>query len=123
MKTCHVCGECKDTDAFRRRSQNSDGRAGKCRECAKTYHRKHHYAASYGISVETRENMLCDQEHRCAICGIHEQDCNHIFRVDHNHATGKVRGLLCHNCNVGIGHLKDSVEVIRAAARYLMEND
>ena len=65
--------------------------------------------------------MLEKQNNKCAIC---KKDRN-IFKkrlcVDHCHSTGKIRGLLCTNCNQGIGHLKDDLNIIKSAIRYLEE--
>jgi hypothetical protein len=48
---------------------------------------------------------------------------NNTLSVDHNHKTGKVRGLLCTNCNTGIGNLRDSVDLLKKAIQYLEERD
>lgn len=71
----------------------------------------------YGLSVLEYNQMLARQDFRCAICGDDES----AFHVDHNHKTNKVRGLLCGNCNTGIGLLKDSRVVIEDAARYVSQ--
>lgn len=80
--------------------------------------------AAFGITLEDYDRMLASQNGCCAICGIAEMHVNHPrarrnFYVDHDHKTGKVRGLLCQNCNFGIGHFRDSSELLRTAAAYL----
>ncbi len=76
----------------------------------------------YGMTLETFLQMYEKQNGRCAICQIdmrvranRKDACN----VDHCHTTGKVRGLLCSSCNMGIGQLGDSADRLRAAAAYL----
>lgn len=71
----------------------------------------------YNISVEEYEQLLCSQNQRCAICG--NELSKHNVRVDHSHKTGRLRGLLCVSCNTGIGLLKDSPDILRAASAYL----
>jgi hypothetical protein len=61
--------------------------------------------------------MLKDQNGGCAIC--YKPEGSRMFDVDHDHKTGEVRGLLCTSCNRVLGHAKDSVERLLAAARYL----
>jgi hypothetical protein len=60
------------------------------------------------------------QDGKCAICGVHEAYApRKRLAVDHDHRTGAIRGLLCGNCNVGLGQFKDSPELLAAAIRYL----
>lgn len=70
----------------------------------------------YGVSAHTVEKMKLTQGGVCAICKVVPEK---QFHVDHDHRTGKVRSLLCHNCNLALGHLKDSAIIARAAADYL----
>lgn len=64
--------------------------------------------------------MLVNQDGLCAICGTDTPGRKHEnFSVDHDHLTGRVRALLCHFCNVGIGHFGDNPATLRAAADYL----
>ena len=58
----------------------------------------------FGISLEEYNQMLEKQNHRCAICGRHESEFKRKLDVDHDHETGKNRGLLCNNCNTNLGH-------------------
>jgi hypothetical protein len=80
-------------------------------EAWKTYHLK----SKYGITAEQREEMIAAQDHKCGICKC-ELDDPH---VDHIEEPFKLRGILCHNCNVTLGLMKDSPELLRAAADYL----
>lgn len=74
----------------------------------------------YGITVEDFHRMLVEQGGVCAIC---RTNCNVNRRlcIDHCHVTGKVRGLLCSECNSAIGKLKDDKELIKNALNYLEE--
>lgn len=79
---------------------------------------------SYGIDCDGFERMLAEQKGLCAICET-SPDPNHpvkhkrVLAVDHDHATGKVRGLLCYNCNHGIGNFLEDPMLIVKAILYL----
>lgn len=76
---------------------------------------KHHY----GLTIEEYDAMLSSQGHKCAICRRSAQEFTTALAVDHDHKTGKVRGLLCSNCNNGLGRFKDDPAVMSAAVAYL----
>ena len=82
-----------------------------------------HYKKEYDITLSDYDKMYAYQDGKCAIC--HGTDTktpkNGRFCVDHDHDTGKVRGLLCASCNRGIGLLKDDPETVLSAYKYLME--
>lgn len=62
----------------------------------------------------------------CEICGVHYTEQigrKNKLNIDHSHTTGQVRGLLCHNCNLGLGNLKDSKDVLQKAIKYLERNE
>lgn len=71
--------------------------------------------SNYGLSPGEFERLSAEQSGKCAIC----KQTPKKLCVDHCHGSGKVRGLLCGKCNFAIGHLDDSSEKARAAARYL----
>ena len=75
----------------------------------------------YGITLDNYNEMFIKQDGKCAICGNHQSETKTALVVDHCHSTGKVRGLLCGNCNRGIGCLKDDIENLRCAILYLNE--
>lgn len=71
----------------------------------------------YGMPAAEQEAMLERQGGRCALCG--DPPGRRRLSVDHDHATGLVRGMLCHRCNTALGNLKDSPELCERAAAYL----
>ena len=73
----------------------------------------------YGLTLRDYELMLRGQRYVCAICKQPSRILGRELGIDHNHETGIVRGLLCHNCNRGLGHFKDNPELCFEAARYL----
>lgn len=80
----------------------------------------------YGISEEQYQEMLHRQGGVCAICKNNEiSKVNGKFMrlgVDHNHSTGKIRELLCSNCNKGIGNLKEDIAILQAAIDYIQRH-
>jgi hypothetical protein len=80
---------------------------------------------NYGITVEYYNVLLAGQSGKCAICGLVPlNQCNRgrlsgRLHVDHDHDTNEIRGLLCSNCNTGIGLLGDNRETVFAAVHYL----
>lgn len=72
----------------------------------------------YGITLAQYESMAAAQCGVCAICGNAEED-GRALAVDHDHATGEIRGLLCGGCNLGLGNMGDSPDRLRAAIEYL----
>ena len=76
--------------------------------------------SKYGIDLNDYYMILGLQGGGCAICNSVDPGFKrHYFCVDHCHTTGKVRGLLCHSCNLGIGHFKDDLSLIISAQTYL----
>lgn len=110
-KRCPRCEKTKPTKtAFCRNSSSPDGWAGYCKACHKAYR----YRARYGLSRSDMTIMHEAQEGRCRICEEPKELC-----VDHDHETGAVRGLLCHQCNRALGGFRDSIEILRSAILYL----
>ncbi|MET0422112.1 MAG: endonuclease VII domain-containing protein [Acidimicrobiia bacterium] len=72
----------------------------------------------YGIGADDFDRMVVEQGGVCAICG--RPDPEH---VDHSHETGVVRGILCFNCNGGLGQLRDEIDSLRSAVEYLEARD
>ena len=82
--------------------------------------RRNHKLRKYGLSNGDYESMLAKQGGVCAICGEPPNPKRqHDLAVDHCHLTGTVRGLLCHKCNIGLGHFEDSEGLMTKAIDYL----
>jgi hypothetical protein len=135
-KRCAKCSLEKPVTEFRKDRAATDGRCYYCKPChtqstaawfkamnpirARSYGLK-----KYGITEEEYQAMLKAQDGRCAICGMAESVISHHtkrikrFAIDHDHATGRVRGLLCNRCNVGIGMLRHDPELLKAAIAYV----
>jgi len=75
---------------------------------------------TYKISIEDYNNILLKQDNKCSICGIDKPSGMGTFHVDHDHFTGKVRGLLCHHCNFLLGNCKENIEILEKAKNYLL---
>lgn len=75
------------------------------------------YKKVYGLTPEEWANLVAAQSGRCAICGT-SMSVRPLV-VDHNHATGKVRGLLCRKCNSGLGMFDDEIATLAKAVKYL----
>lgn len=127
-KLCTSCSEWRDLSEFRLRKGTVDGYRGWCSPCE----REDKLIRRYGISIEKYNSMLADQGGICPICRESEKDIfnetGSRFCVDHDHnccpgenSCGScVRGLLCKNCNLAIGNLKDIADRALNAATYLM---
>ena len=86
-----------------------------------------YYKRNYGIDDATLEQMKKYQNYKCYLCHsegflIGKNNHNEKLAVDHDHDTGKVRKLLCHNCNRALGLFKDNPELMRKAASYVEEH-
>ena len=123
-KWCPDCDTVKPLEAFPASRAAPSGRYTYCKPChnargratldavggSRTYHLKRRY----GISAEDADAMLAAQSGVCAICRA--APARH---VDHDHATGAVRALLCFNCNGGLGQFRDDPSLLHLAAFYL----
>jgi hypothetical protein len=143
MKRCTRCKEEKPLKDFCRCSRLPDGLWIYCRECeakrrvgnkdkyreySRRYRERYPRAQAraqrkfkYGITHEEFEGMLLGQQGVCAICLTHIVEST--AEVDHCHVTGKVRGLLCNQCNKGLGNFRDDPEFLRRAVLYLQADE
>lgn len=125
-KHCPACETTKPLSEFQPGSKKAswDGLHGYCRPCEQQRMRAYMIQRNYGITVEEYERMLADQGGVCAICGTSEASPGgkKAWAVDHDHATGEVRGILCNRCNTGIGQLGDDPDRLVSAAAYLIRS-
>lgn len=109
---------------------------GRVRAAAAAYRERHpdrvertqrdsKFRTKYGITLDQYEEMLEAQDGHCAICPATtpgRANRKYLY-VDHDHETGKVRGLLCGNCNDGLGRFIDDIDLLASAIMYLMQHD
>ena len=116
-KRCPDFGEVKPHAAGERNATSSDGFASYCKPCRADRNQQAYFKRQYGITMAERDELLASQAGVCVICprapAVH---------VDHCHETGRVRGVLCFNCNSGLGLLRDDPEAMNRAADYLEGN-
>ncbi|MFG2719356.1 endonuclease VII domain-containing protein [Streptomyces sp. NPDC048416] len=116
-KECRSCGEVKPHSEWHRNVTASDGLSTRCKACRAIEGRAGHLKRQYGITEDDRDRMIAVQKGLCVIClsapAVH---------VDHCHKTGRVRGVLCFNCNSAIGKLGENPSTVRRAAAYLEGN-
>jgi ERCC4-type nuclease len=89
----------------------------------KNEQKKRFLIKKYGITQEQYNELYNKQEGKCAICKKHQSELKQALGVDHNHKTGKIRGLLCSKCNRGLGYFNDNKDIVNSAGNYLNEND
>lgn len=80
--------------------------------------RRNHLKKKFKITPEQFDEMALFQDNRCGICMKETKE----LCVDHNHVTGKIRKLLCHNCNRALGLFEENAEVMTNAIKYIKEN-
>lgn len=117
-RRCSTCKELKPntTDNFHTFSTKS-GSATRalCKVCHSKYQKEYKLMKHYGLSLMGYELMIEQQDAKCAICN----ELTSKLVVDHCHTTGKVRSLLCNDCNTGIGMLKENKEIMLSAIEYI----
>jgi hypothetical protein len=147
MKFCRQCESEKPLDEFYADNRTKDGKCYTCKPCHekryKTWKRANKQKVSgynskwwatsearfkrYGLTKEDYENMLKEQNNRCAICKQFEtvviRGKLRPLHIDHDAETKIVRGLLCSACNTGIGKLKHNISIIESAADYLRKEE
>jgi len=87
------------------------------------YQRGIQLRTKFGITKVEYDLLLSKQHNKCAICGMYWDKNQKQFSVDHNHQTGKIRGILCMACNLGIGQFKENLELLKLACKYLENSD
>ena len=124
-KRCADCKELKPYSDFPPSKKAKDGCHSYCKVCnnrrsqesrqrlhggSRHYHLRHRY----GLGADGFDRLVAEQGGRCAICGRPSPE-----HVDHDHMSGDVRGILCFNCNGGLGQFKDDLDALSAATTYL----
>lgn len=133
-KVCTQCNEEKDETNFNKHKLGKHGLNPVCRECRTKRQRQHRTEFGYGSTLKSKYgitytqylDMMKAQEYKCSIC---EDDFDLTSLgakapcVDHCHTTGKVRSILCRNCNTALGHVKESKTVLQNMILYIEEHN
>lgn len=147
IKTCSTCKIEKPFSEFWKNRRNVNGIQSSCKTChgkitklwrvnnndrykwlmekmnsdrkEKGYYRTWHLRDKFGIIVDQYKEILNSQGGGCAICRSTFPARRQSFHIDHDYLTGEIRGLLCHNCNRGIGYLQDSIKILQKSIQYL----
>jgi len=116
LKKCSKCGREKDLSCYDQKKDGKDGLKAYCKVCR----RSAELQSKYGITIEDFDEMLRNNDYKCSCCNtIWPGGKYNRFNCDHDHDTGKIRGLLCHNCNLAVGGLGDDVPGLVRAVEYL----
>jgi hypothetical protein len=139
MKVCRVCSTEKPLDQFHNAKAAKDGKVSRCKTCAAEYNKQwqaknpervkeiwkqaekksrnlhRRKATRYGLTVPELDLLFEKSSGKCMIC---ERQAENLF-VDHCHATGKVRGILCLHCNTALGNFNDNIDILKKAMEYL----
>lgn len=135
---CSVCGIRKPLSDFPPDKGTKSGKHSRCYVCKRNNEREYQKTEKYlnrrramewkrrgikDISTQKYSDLLKAQNKKCAICGTDKNISGKVLCVDHDHKTGLTRGLLCTKCNLGIGYLKDDLDIIYKAVSYLEEHE
>ncbi len=138
-KTRLFCSECLKMLGYANFSKYHDTSTGRtkyfsyCRKCSTVrsqryrkrnpewyiMEKKKKRCTKRGITVTELDILYMRQGFRCAICGVPESELQKVMAIDHDHETGKARGLLCEPCNIMLGSAKDNPDVLKAGISYL----
>lgn len=85
----------------------------------KEQNRENWLRLKYNLTKEQYQELIKNQNNKCAICKISQSELSYPLFIDHEHKTDKVRGLLCRTCNTGLGSMQDNIEILQNAIEYL----
>ena len=143
LRLCVSCNYHKPLDEFytRIRAKKRQRHGSRCKPCERIRDKKYNRTnrirmrqrypnkkrsdtlwEKFSLTVDEYDKMLENQQGKCAICRCDRKIQKRNFAVDHCHATGKIRGILCGNCNAGLGFFKDNPQSLTNALTYLISS-
>lgn len=137
-KSCTKCLITKSLEDFPFNNKEKNWRGSWCRNCCykrmdhkeliegskrriykKDQKFKNDLRVKYNLTFDQYLKLIEDQQRKCKICNLEEVKLN----IDHDHKTGRIRGLLCRNCNLGLGFMKDNCDILAKSIEYLTETN
>jgi len=123
-KVCGTCGKEHDLDNFPNDKRYPDGKSYRCKPCHSAYNKAYKQKKAEELKeyrlkqrynlTQTEYDQLKESTPHCPICGSEEP-----LVIDHDHSTGKVRGLICQPCNKALGFFRDNTQSMKNAIKYL----
>ena len=150
FKTCSKCGMKKPLSEYYKQQQTNSGRMARCKKCMGKQHQEYRQSEKgkivrkqyndeylrrkdtkigmravglrlkFNLTLDDYNQIFNNQKGCCAICGKHQSEFKNALSVDHNHKTGKVRGLLCVRCNTRLSFIENA-ELMAKTTAYLAE--
>jgi hypothetical protein len=111
---CTKCLQEKSWDEFKLKPGTKRGRSYTCKDCDLLSHKLN----KYNITETEYVTLYESQNKACAVCEKELPLMGKSTHIDHDHETGKIRGILCSNCNTALGLLKDNIDIILSLALY-----
>jgi hypothetical protein len=133
-KKCNLCNLDKLLESYNKCDLKKSKIRGECKECQRNTRKKYSInnynpqkeylrkaTQMYKITEKEYTSLYKKSNGCCFVCKIPENNFKRRLHLDHDHLTGKVRGLLCKNCNNALGNVKDSKEILKRLIEYLGE--
>lgn len=117
-RRCIRCRQVRGLDEFENDASQPSGKGYRCRGCSSRHQQDRNDRSRYGLSSKQIQTWSESLGHRCQICGKPQKN-NRRLCVDHDHKTGRVRGLLCDRCNRVLGWVEEDPALLRDLIRYL----
>jgi hypothetical protein len=114
-----ICKACRAKKRYWKNPEKFRRLQKEFRDAHPGWRREQQLKHKYGLSVDQYNEILANQNSMCAICGCYAT----TLAVDHDHVTNRIRGLICGNCNTGLGMFKDSVTSLAKAIEYLSKGE
>lgn len=120
-RKCTTCKEVHPLETFPPSNREKWGHDYRCSRCSNRRKTVFNLKKYYGLTLDEYFQQLESQSYRCYICEKHQTEVQRPFHIDHCHTTGKLRALLCSQCNVAFGMLRESPRVMQRMIEYHAE--
>lgn len=119
QRICRTCKETRDKKEFSRMSRGKKTTQPDCKKCRSHKEFVRGLKRNYDMTPAQYNELLIAQKECCACCGAHKSNYKRRLHVDHEHATGQVRALLCTLCNPMVGFAKENIKRLEMTIAYV----